>query len=51
MRNKYPAPCTKCGETVDANEGDLVNVKGEWRVQHFKCREKEASLKPIFNNT
>ena len=51
MRNKYPAPCSKCGETVDADEGYVENLKGEWRVQHIGCREKEASFKPIFQET
>ena len=37
MRNKFAAPCYRCGETVPAGEGYFERCKGSWRVQHIEC--------------
>jgi hypothetical protein len=49
MRNKFPAICFKCGVQVEPDDGYFERHKGTWRVQHVKCKEKEGSLKQIFN--
>lgn len=38
MQNKAPGPCVVCGETVPANEGHFIKIKGQgWKVQHGIC--------------
>ena len=37
MRNRYPGPCYRCGETVAAGEGHFERFVGGWRVQHVTC--------------
>lgn len=38
MRNRYPGPCYRCGETVAAQAGHFERLKGRgWAVQHAEC--------------
>lgn len=47
MRNKYPGKCIKCTKVVRAGDGDALLRKGQFRVQHIRCREKESSFHSI----
>jgi hypothetical protein len=49
MRNRYPAPCWKCGKVVQPDDGYFERHKGGWRVQHVACQGEEGTLKPIFD--
>lgn len=34
-RNKFAAPCIKCGRRVPAGEGSLENSNGTWITSHL----------------
>ena len=44
MRNKFAAICFKCKTRVEPDDGYFERHKGEGRVQHIRCREKETSF-------
>ena len=37
MRNKYAAPCYRCGEAVEPGAGHFERAHGRWRTQHTEC--------------
>lgn len=37
MRNQYPGPCYRCGETVAPGDGHFERFGHSWRVQHATC--------------
>ena len=37
MRNRFPGPCYRCGETVEAGAGHFERIGRGWRVQHAGC--------------
>jgi hypothetical protein len=54
MRNKYPAPCYKCGARVEPDDGYFERHKSESRVQHIACVQAPpsfASLQELIGNT
>lgn len=44
MRNKFPGPCYRCGETVEAGEGHFERYRGSWRTQHASCAIKHRNI-------
>lgn len=37
MRNRFPAPCYRCGKQVAKGDGHFERIPGGWRVQHADC--------------
>lgn len=40
MRNQYPDPCYRCGQTVEPGAGHFERHPtsfGKWRTQHADC--------------
>lgn len=48
MRNRFKATCWKCRKPVKPDDGYVELHKGQWCVQHVGCKDKEATLQPIF---
>jgi len=40
VRNRYPGPCYRCGENVEAGAGHFERFGRIWRVQHAECAIK-----------
>lgn len=46
-RNRFAAPCRRCGVSIPAESGSLLRVDGTWVVEHIgDCPERVAAPAP-----
>ncbi len=51
MRNRYPGPCYRCGNTVEKGDGHFERYNGRWRVIHETCVREQRVEKGQYVET